>query len=372
MVKKATPSADAEPRLFGIAKSNRPHSQMWGKNCFNSAFPAALACYMHSQGIQPVYICATAESGRNLAVENREISVSKVFGAPDRVSNEDLYFSFETKFFPYLRHLQDPAELDGADLVIRHGDDWLRALQIKLTVVPDETTNKEDPEKWAPEVVLRPADTCSCALGIYADVADRASEVEAIFRASCADIQHWDNRTEISQKREQLFKSVEEFLSTFQHLQKPYLLHPIWMTEGKQPILAAKAFDLFVWSDYALMTAYLRQAEAESKGAINRATRAVVRFARTQYELAVSAHGKIRVRPIYREMDFGKQTDKEIAMSGKMTRKYMTSSRRASPILPPDVLKEIILHGGHKKLSPERRFDQTVYFTAEKYFQNND
>ena len=101
---------------------------------------------------------------------------------------------------------------------------------------------------------------------------------------------------------------------------------------------------------------------------INRATRAVVRFARAQYELAASAQGKIHFHPIYREMDFGRQTDKEVAMSGKMMRKYMTSPRRASPILPPEVLKEIILNGGHKMLSPERRFDQTVYFTAEKYF----
>ena len=370
MAKKTTSSVSPpEPRLFGIAKSNRAHSQMWGKNCFNSAFPTALACYMRTHGLNPVYICAD-NSGANLTVDNKEISVNQVFNISKDVCNEELFFSFETKFLPYFCHLQEPSELDGADLVIQHDGEWLRALQIKLTVVPDDGTSKENQKEWAPELVLRPADTCSCALGIYAGVSNRASEVEKIFRTPCAEIQHWNNDTEISQKKSQLLNCVEKFLYTFCDLQQPYLLHSIWMTEGKNPVLASNAFDIFVWSDYALMTAYLRQANAEAGGAISRATRAVVRFARTQYELASSAHGKIRVRPIYREMDFGRQTDKEMAMSGKMTRKYMTSLRRVSPILPPDILKHIILNGGHEKLSPERRFDQTVYFTAQKYFNN--
>ena len=368
MKKKTTPSAEAEPRLFGIAQSNRLHSEMWGKNCFNSAFPAALACYMRSQGIKPVYVCAAAKSGRNLAVENRQISVSKVFGVPSRVSNEDLYFSFETKFSPYFPYLQDPAELDGADLVILHGDKCLRALQIKLTVVPDQTTSKKARDKWAPEIVLRPADTCSCSLGIYAGVADHASEVKDIFRASCADVQDWRNESEVSQRKEKLMKGVEKFLSTFHHLQKPYLLHPIWMTEGRQSVLAAQAFDIFVWSDYALITAYLQHAQKETSSEIHRASRAIARFARMQYELATSTDG-IRVRRIYREMDFSKQTDKEFAMSGLRTIRYMTSPRRVAPTLPPDVLKHIILNGGHKMLSPERRFDQTVYFTASSIFK---
>jgi hypothetical protein len=62
-------------------------------------------------------------------------------------------------------------------------------------------------------------------------------------------------------------------------------------------------------------------------------------------------------------MDFGHQTDKEFAVNGGITRSYMTSNRRHAPILNKDCLSDIILGGGEKLLSPERRFDQTVYFT---------
>ena len=45
------------PRLFGIVHSNRNYSlkDTWGKNQFNSSFPASLACYLHSRGLKAVY-----------------------------------------------------------------------------------------------------------------------------------------------------------------------------------------------------------------------------------------------------------------------------------------------------------------------------
>jgi hypothetical protein len=46
----------------------------------------------------------------------------------------------------------------------------------------------------------------------------------------------------------------------------------------------------------------------------------------------------------------------------------MNHKRRTNPILKPSVLKDIILNGGEKMLSPERRFDQTIYYTAESLF----
>ena len=191
----STPIQDGEPRLFGIAQSNRLPKDMWGKNCFNNAFPTALACHMWAKKIHPVYVRAMAD-GDALKVENTEIGVDRIFNAPANARSEDLRFEFETKFAPYFPHVQDPAEVDGADLVVRHADEWLRPLQIKLTVVPDDGTSKESCENWGPEVVLRPSDSRVCALGIFHRIADRAGEVEEIFRSVCAGIQHWDNSTE--------------------------------------------------------------------------------------------------------------------------------------------------------------------------------
>jgi len=47
MIKKI----DDYPRLFGIVNSNRDYATpySWGKNQFNSSFPAALACYLYSK-----------------------------------------------------------------------------------------------------------------------------------------------------------------------------------------------------------------------------------------------------------------------------------------------------------------------------------
>ena len=44
--------------LFGLKNSNRDFSKAdaWGKNQFNSSFPAALSCYLHSKKLDANYI----------------------------------------------------------------------------------------------------------------------------------------------------------------------------------------------------------------------------------------------------------------------------------------------------------------------------
>lgn len=364
------------PRLFGIEQSNRSHDDMWGKNCFNSAFPVALACYMRTQGVSPIYVCVE-KSGSELTISNEEIPVGQVFNAPNatnNIPNEELRFVFEEKFEPHLNHVIEPDQLDKVDLVIQHNETFLRALQVKLTVIPDSGTSSKDETKWAPEIVLRPADTVSCVLGIYSNIAgypNKTKKVKSIFHSVCGKIQNWDNHAEMLSVRDNLLNCVETFISDFHNLQQPCLLQQIWKTKGKNPDLAENALDIFIWSDYALITTYLKQAREKKVKELQRADRAVARLARVLYELSSSADRKIDIRSIYRTMSFGKQTDKEIAMSGNITRQYMTSPRRHKPCLGPEVLQNIILNMGHKKLSPERRFDQTIYFTAEKYFAKN-
>ena len=48
-----------QPGLFGQKHSSRDYTDpdCWGKNQFNSSFPASLVAYMYSKGIEPVYIC---------------------------------------------------------------------------------------------------------------------------------------------------------------------------------------------------------------------------------------------------------------------------------------------------------------------------
>ena len=90
--------------------------------------------------------------------------------------------------------------------------------------------------------------------------------------------------------------------------------------------------------------------------------RATARLAKCLWELSKS--GKIRVVDIYRQMAFGNQTDKEFSIPGNKWRTYVTSPRIETPKLPKEVVNEIIAPGYIELLSPERRFDQTLYFTV--------
>lgn len=67
-------SDNYQPRLFGINQSNRDFTKKssWGKNQFNSSFPAALACYMSCKNLQPVYL----KLNHDLTVNHGKIDVS--------------------------------------------------------------------------------------------------------------------------------------------------------------------------------------------------------------------------------------------------------------------------------------------------------
>lgn len=346
-----------EPGLFGIHQSNRKGDDLWGKNQFNSTFPASLACYMRSKGISAVYIYID----HDLNVKSKEISIDDVFNST--LKNEELFFAFESKFDPYQKYSHD--DIKHIDLVIKAGQSWFRPLEVKLTVIPDSTTCDDEENSWGSEIVIRPATTSYCALGMAYSNEKNFKIIRKIFEPVCHGIQHWDSKIEIASIREKLIKSINSFHSDFYKKQKPFLLQPVWKTKGKSPVLDKNAFDIIVWSDYAICRPFIDRSESNEDG-VSRYMRSTARMARILYEL--SSIGKTHIEKIYTEMTFGHQSDKEFALSGKVTRDYIKSTRRFNPILPPDILKEIILNGGEKKLSPERRFDQTIYFTAEHLF----
>ena len=69
---------------------------------------------------------------------------------------------------------------------------------------------------------------------------------------------------------------------------------------------------------------------------------------------------------IYRVMTFDVQNDKEFAISGSGWRNYVSSERIVKPALRSDIIEKIIQPGFLEKLRPERRFDQTLYFTLRQ------
>lgn len=347
--------------LFGIQHSNRRETDHWGKNCFNSSFPAATASYMLEHGIPAIYINLDEVDGE-LKVVASEIPINQVFNC-GQLHASDLYFSFESVFEPYQEYSFD--QIDGIDLVVKNTQGaFLSPLEVKLTVLPDNTTYKKAEELWGSELVVRSATTSYCALGMYDAVKGDARLVREIFEEACSSIQSWDNDFEMTHKLPLLCSSIDTFQRSYYQRQKPLLMQTLWKTQGKSPLLAEQAFDIVIWSDYAFSRLFI-DSSYEEAATMSRPMRATARLARCLWELSKS--GKIRVVDIYRQMAFGNQTDKEFAIPGQKWKTYVSSPRTARPILSRDVVNEIIEPGYIELLSPERRFDQTLYFTVRQH-----
>ncbi len=364
-------SEDAEMpygELYGIKHSNRENDALWGKNQFNSTFPLALACYMRDKKIPVVYLTLK----NDLTIEAVELSIDELFGT--KQSSDDLYFSFETAFNPYASLAYD--SIERVDLVISEkaekatgkktkiiAGEHLAALEVKLTVVPDNTTHAREEKYWAPELVVRPATTMYCALSMGASCASKITDIKDIFEPICHSVKSWGNETEALKLLPQALDGIDQFQKKFHSRQRPAVMQPIWRTQGKKPVLSEHAFDIFVWSDFALTRVIADLARKGKHDSISRHSRSSLRLARFLFEYSRS--GKAHLSNIYSEMTYSHQSDKEVSLSGNTIYPYMKHPRLEKPILSREVVKEIILNGGERHLSPERRFDQTVYFSSQ-------
>lgn len=347
----------SESQLYGIFNSNRKGKDFWGKNRFNSSFPVGLANYMRDKKINAKYINLDS----NLKLRIDDIDIGEVYGAPE-LRNEDLYFGFEQKFEPYQKYCYET--ITNMDLIVKKKSGaYLRPLEVKLTVIPDSTTKDHTPSEWSPELVIRPPTTIYCALGMIESCSQQLDEVREIFEETCRKIGSWQNTYEICSKMDTFIHLINEFEKKFHEYQKPLLMQPIWKTEGQSPIISENAFDIFVWSNFAFTKLFLDNSSGESppKTVVTRPMRSTARLTRCLYE--VSKSKKVNIDDIYRQMAFNNQTDKEFSVNGLNTIKYMKCQRLEKPIISRDKLFEIILNGGEKELMPERRFDQSIYFT---------
>lgn len=352
--------------LFGLNHSNRTGENLWGKNQFNSTFPAALCCYMLENKIPATYLSI----GKGSRFLNSDISIAKVFGS--QKSLNQLFFNFEARFNAYSSTIYDP--LERVDLVVSGAEkpakgatvegQQFRALEVKLTVVPDNSTCRKPEVEWGPELVIRPATTKYCAMSMAFACTNEKATIRKIFEQPLNSVRGWGNEVEALSILKTALYCLEEFENAFSDRQIPLVLQPIWKTEGKSPVLAKQAFDMFVWSNFALA----RLIREQSKGCIGsdritRPARSALRLAR--YLLEFSKAGNPHIANIYTDMTYGYQSDKDFSVNGGITRKYMTNGRVSSPRIPRSVVNKIILGDGIESLSPERRFDQTIYFLSK-------
>lgn len=346
-----------KPGLFGLEFTNRDFtkSKYWGKNQFNSSFPASLACYMYSVGTEPVYLSLD----RDRQVSHCKISIDNLFGLPPLT--ERLHFAFESVFSPYATYAK--GTVPRADLVTidrtAQTPQLLRALEVKLTALPDNTTYKLKEENYGCEIVVRPDTIVYLALGLAQIYKNERETLTQILGTMSID--DWEEIEQVLPWIGSMAEAIDRVLISRIEGQIPFLIQPIWKTNGKSQVLTEQCFDLFVWSDFGFTRLFTKTAKLERAKGITRNARSVVWLYRMLSDFA--SNGAIDFKGIIDRLTYNTKNDKAFAVSGTITNAYMSCPELTTPRIHKDAIKQIILGGGQNFLSPERRLDAAILNT---------
>lgn len=347
---------DEMPSMFGLNKTNRDFTkkESWGKNQFNSSFPASLCCYLASASIEANYL--SIQKG---AFTPATIPIEDVFGIP--ANSNDLYFAFEAQHTPFQKYVI--GTLPRTDLVIQKEStgECLSGLEVKLTALPDNTTCTQNDGAYGSEIVVRP-DTivylaCSIAMSLNKEINSYIPKIS---------INDWSDASEVLENITVIVEAIEKISLALEKKQSPFLLQPIWKTKGKSPILAEQCLDIFVWSNAGFSNFISKIANSSSTAnKITRQTRTAIWLFKMLKD--ITDNGKFDHEEIIDSLSYNTKNDKAFASAGNVTNQYMSCTRLEKPIIKKSEIKNIILGGGQNMLSPERRFDAIIYNSPELF-----
>ncbi|HXS35098.1 MAG TPA: HindVP family restriction endonuclease [Flavipsychrobacter sp.] len=352
-----------KPGLFGITNSNRDFAQAetWGKNQFNSSFPAGLANYLSNEGFQNIYLFLDEK----LNVRHGKISTSSLYGIEPQSDN--LFFSFESSYTPYQQLVI--GHLPRVDLVtqLRSNGQCLRPIEIKLTALPDNSTCALEDEYFGCELVVRPDTIVYLACSIAANFKTKIGYLQELIGKDFDQITDWTEGENIWQFIPQMISVLDKIILSILGEQEPILMQPIWKTVGKSSQLADFCLDVFVWSNFAFTQLFLDVARGElaETTRITRQIRTIIWLFKMLFDF--SKNGQINHIKIIDELSFNTKNDKAFAVSGRITHHFMTCKELTKPRIQANQIKEIILGGGQKLLSPERRFDAIIFNSPELF-----
>jgi hypothetical protein len=250
---------EQKPSLFGLKHSNRDFTQKeaWGKNQFNSSFPTALCSYVYSKKLNNIYLKLDSK----LEVIHSIIGTEEFYGlAPN---SENLFYAFETQFTPYQQFLI--GNLPRVDLVtqVRDTGNCLQAIEIKLTALPDHTTCDLSEKQYGCEIVVRPDTIVYLACSIVQFFKQNTEEFKNIMKGDFQSINDWTEPRDVIPHISNMITVIDRLSLSLLPMQKPFLMQPVWKTEGKSPRLADSCLDVFVWSNLAFTRLFLNLAKAE-------------------------------------------------------------------------------------------------------------
>ncbi len=351
--------AKLNPSLFGIDNSNRDFTlkETWGKNQFNSSFPASLVCYMASKNL-PLNYLTLSKTGK---VDHGYLSHDNLFGT---VFNDlNLFFAFESDYLPFQKLVFN--SLPRIDLVTMDSksNTCLRGIEIKLTALPDNSTCLLPENKYGSEIVCRPDTIVYMALSIILSLGENQKMLRDAL-GGLDIIQDWSHGVNVIPHLSFMSKIVDNLLTNYTDKQTPLVLQPIWKTNGKSQTLADNAFDVFVWSDFAFAQLFLSVVRGELKidrEKITRQTRSVIWLTKMLYDY--SLEGKVNHQRTIDELSYNTKNDKAFAVNGRVVHPYMISEELLIPRIKKYEIRNIILNGGQNLLSPERRLDSVLLST---------
>jgi hypothetical protein len=351
------------PALFGIKHSNRDFSKKtnWGKNQFNSSFPAALACFMASKSMDLKYI----KINKQLKIEHDYISANKLFG--ENYNSDNLYFAFERDYAPFQKLVI--GNLPRIDLVTMNSSNskCLRGIEVKLTALPDNSTCEREENQHSSEIVVRPDTIVYMALSIITAFEKEQNLLQNNF--SCFyKIKDWTDGINVLPHLKKMIKVMDNLLTIDDDRQSPLIMQPLWKTKGKSAVFADNCLDIFIWSDFAFTRLFFNVAKKELKknrSKISRQVRSVIWL--TKMLTDYSKENIVDHKKIIDELSYNTKNDKAFSVSGRVTYPYLKSQEQIKPRVLKSQIKKIVLGGGQHLLSPERRLDGIIQNTPNLF-----
>ena len=343
-----------KPGLFGQKHSSRDYTkaECWGKNQFNSSFPASLVAYMYSKGIKPIYI-KTNEANETY---HSTIESDELLGI-DPLDN-DAYYNYEAGFAPYEKFYQ--GEREKIDLVMMNNssNELLSGLEVKLTALPDNTTKKCPETEWGTEIVMRPPTICFLACSICAnyETLEDKERLRKMLR-NVPQINHWEEIDEVLPQYKKILESVLAISTDMCDRQKPLIIQPIWKTDGNKMRLKEDCLDVFVWSNLSIIQMCCTEDSTDIRR-INRFHRTIIWLYKMLLDYVT--YDTFDYKRIIRLQSYNLANDKAFALPGSKSHVFLAGQELVKPRVSKYEIKNIILGGGQELLSPERRFDAVL------------
>lgn len=238
----------------------------------------------------------------------------------------------------------------------------MAGLEIKLTALPDNTTCNLSEDRYGSELVVRPDSIVYLACSL-AESLGRLKVLRDGLLIPNSERVDWSDPQEVVNLLPLIGHSLSSLLAN-NNEQRPFLLQPVWKTEGKSPRLAENCLDVFCWSDLSFLNFILTISRLNNKSlSITRQSRTAVWL----YKMleGIASEGKFNHRSIIDMCSYNTKNDKAFASSGVITNHFMRCDRLLNPSVSRDEIKNIILGGGQDLLSPERRFDAIICNSPE-------